>query len=300
MAPNYGSVNEIAMKLTTAGRRCSGLVTAALGVFTVALSAPAFSQVGGQNGADDVIHYAYAALFGTGVYRLDDRTVTVLRVPISYRFRDAERGHPGIRALLPVTFGSHSFDFDTIIGDLDVDLSTVSFVPGIEFNFALSPDWTVTTLASFGYGRDLDNNVSSQIYGAAVSSSYTFGKSRHEYRFGTQILVAGYQPSGRSDRVLARIGLGVDAKMPTTWRWGESPVFLNPQLITYFYTREVEFRTLSQERDFFDLRSEIQVGLAVGREQPWKFLGLKFDRVGLGYRYSDNVRGIKLFTRFPF
>ena len=249
---------------------------------------------------DDAVHHAYSALFGTGVYRLDDRTVTVLRIPLSYTFRDAAPGRPGIRALLPVTLGSHSFDFDDILDIQAEDVSTVSFVPGLELEFSVRPHWAIKPSAYFGYGRDFDNGVWSQIYGAGINSNYLFRNSRYDYRLGAQVLFAGYRTENRSDRAIVRFGIGVDAKIPTTWTWGGSSMFLNPQLITYYYTGEAEFNTLSTERDFFDLQTEIQVGLALGREEPLRFLGFRFDRIGLGYSYSDNVKGIKLFTRFPF
>ena len=264
------------------------------------LSAPAFSQVSEPGSTEDTIHYAYAALFGTGVYRLDDRTVTVLRIPFSYNIRDAEPGRPGIRALFPVSLGSHRFDFDDIFDIEEEDVSTVSFVPGLRLTFKVRQDWEVSSSANFGYGRDFDNGVSSTIYGAAVSSNYLFAESRYQYRFGTEALGAGYRPDGGSNRVILRLGAGIDAKVPTQWTWGGSAVFLNPQLITYFYSREAEFNTVSMQRDFFDVQTEIQVGLAIGRDKPLRVLGFRFDRIGIGYRYSDNVQGIKLFTQFPF
>jgi len=63
---------------------------------------------------------------------------------------------------------------------------------------------------------------------------------------------------------------------------------------------EVEFVTLSQDRGFIAAQAEIQLGLAIGRDPPMKMLGITIDRLGLGFRFSDNRDGIKLITRFPF
>ena len=52
---------------------------------------------------DQLTHYAYSALFGSGFYRLDDRSVAVLQIPLAYRLREPAGRRPGIRLLAPVT-----------------------------------------------------------------------------------------------------------------------------------------------------------------------------------------------------
>ncbi|MEN8207360.1 MAG: hypothetical protein ABFS24_15335 [Pseudomonadota bacterium] len=45
---------------------------------------------------------------------------------------------------------------------------------------------------------------------------------------------------------------------------------------------------------------EFEWGLALDFRKPRNLMGFKFDRIGLGFRYGDNIRGVRLVTRFPF
>jgi hypothetical protein len=45
---------------------------------------------------------------------------------------------------------------------------------------------------------------------------------------------------------------------------------------------------------------EFEVSLAMAFSKPRKLMGIEFDRIGLGFRYGDNVRGIRVVTKFPF
>ncbi len=62
-----------------------------------------FARADGVDNEEDFINYAFATWIGSGVYKMDDRNMTILRAPISWQFREAEQGKPGYKALLPVT-----------------------------------------------------------------------------------------------------------------------------------------------------------------------------------------------------
>ena len=58
----------------------------------------------------DLVHFSYATLLGTGIYRLDDRTISIFRIPISWTFREPTREKFGIKLLVPTAIGFHNFD----------------------------------------------------------------------------------------------------------------------------------------------------------------------------------------------
>ena len=49
-----------------------------------------------------------------------------------------------------------------------------------------------------------------------------------------------------------------------------------------------------------NVSGEFEWGIALGFEKPPVILGLKIQRIGLGFRYGDDIKGIRLITRFPF
>ena len=274
--------------------------TVLLFVATIFVAAPAHAQAVSPAAPGDTVHWAYSALFGTGVYRLDDRTVSVLRIPISFRIRDPHEGKPGVRLHTPISLGTHRIDIEEILGISEDDISTIAFVPGIQLDFPIGSRWNLTTAAYFGVGRDFSNDTWSEIVGAVVSASYTFDRNSYRYELGSNVTVAGYRNEGQDTKLMTRLGFGFSTQIPTRWRWGDRSLFINPQLIVYYYSNEVEFITLLQGQDFIDVGSEVQIGLALGADRPFSIFGFQFDRVGLGYRYSDDLKGVKLVGRFPF
>ena len=110
---------------------------------------------------DLAFHAAYAAMFGTGVYRLSDGTeAEVYRGNFSKRLRapPSEGGAgPGLRLLLPVTVGQQKRGD----GELSLDVPTervkqAAFLPGIELEFAPAERWTLRTRAQAGRSWQLD------------------------------------------------------------------------------------------------------------------------------------------------
>ena len=246
-----------------------------------------------------IVHFSYSALFGTGVYQVEDRTVAVVRVPISWELREPTREKPGIRFSAPITFGIDQFDLDSIIGILVEDqFASVSVLPGVTFSYPVRSNWMVDVSGHLGAGRDMTANENSMIYGARAGTRYTIENPVYPVNLGADILFAGHSPEDAKSRGITRFGIGADMKIPLNGTSNGSPLFLNPQLVAYYYSREVEF--LSPVDDLQTLRAEYQVGLALGRERPVKLLGLEFDRIGIAYRFSKDLEAIKLFVGFPF
>ena len=263
----------------------------------------AAANAGAQQPPDEIppgaIHFSYSALFGTGVYRLEDRTVATFRIPFQYRVRDAQPGKAGILLTAPLTFGAHDFDLGSIIGILfENQYATASLVPGVEFDFVVSEDWLVRANAHLGAGRDFTADESALIFGAGVTAVYAFEAWGKDARFGAEVLSAGHRPDDAKSRIITRLGTGLDIELPLARTWDGSPLFLNPHVVTYYYTNEVEFE--SPTADFTDLRAEYQVGIALGRRKHFRILGLAFDRLGVAYRFGEDLEAWKLFTSFPF
>ena len=260
---------------------------------------PATAQTVFQaNQAGDLVHYAYGNLFGTGYYQLDDRAVAIIQVPFGFQLREATREKFGMRIKIPTAVGLHNFEFDSV-PELDVDsLATVSVLPGIEFSFLVAERWELDPAVYLGYGRDLSNDVNSIIYGAGVTSRYEFNVGKPQMTFGSDLIYNGYTPEDGSARFITRLGLGLDAKVPTRWTIGDSNMFIGTHFTIYHYLNEIDFETIGGQD--ITVRNEIEVGLALGKDPMFKIFGFSFDRIGLSYRFSDETNAILLNTGFPF
>jgi len=67
------------------------------------------SPVGAVDQSEDIINYAYSNWIGSGFYKIDDRTVYLLRAPFSYTLKEADSENWGMALLFPATIGFHNF-----------------------------------------------------------------------------------------------------------------------------------------------------------------------------------------------
>lgn len=88
------------------------------------------------------VSYIYAAILGTGTYQIKGRRLTMLRLPFRWSKKDAENTPSRLRWLLPVVLGYDdldSVDSDIIDALLPNKLVTLTFLPGVEYRYPVSP-----------------------------------------------------------------------------------------------------------------------------------------------------------------
>ncbi len=127
----------------------------------------------GLEGDRDLLNWAYSAAFGTGYYTVGDDSVyiltTVPKVPVDW-FEDY-----GLKATfrLPLTFGVQNLDLGEIGDVLDLDnLKTITFVPGIDFRYAVSEKWELRPYAHIGMGTERTYDERATIHYFGVNSWY--------------------------------------------------------------------------------------------------------------------------------
>ena len=249
---------------------------------------------------NNIVNYSYAVVFGTGVYQVKDQTAFIFRVPFTYSLREPSPERPGMKLLLPALVGYYDYDYDKIFqGDTPGDAATLSFVPGLEFEYVMNERWRLKPYGQFGFGRDLKNNENARIAVGGVSSHYRIPhEGKWRYALGNTAIYTSYNPDNGGTQSMGILGVGIDLIYP----WGLT-VFgkesnLANYLIYYLYLDKPGFEQGDGRSE--SVSGEFEWGLALGFEKPSKFLGFEFERIGLGLRYSDDTKGIRLVTSFPF
>ena len=126
---------------------------------------------------EDTINYAYSSWIGSGFYKLEDRTVYLLRAPFSYTLRETDSQNWGLEVLLPATIGFHDNE--------DGNVGTLTFVPGLRLNYPVLDNWWLKPFGQFGFGKDFSGSDIAWIYGAGIKSLATFDLKSSELDFGT-------------------------------------------------------------------------------------------------------------------
>jgi hypothetical protein len=248
----------------------------------------------------DLINWYYAATYGTGIYTAGDRTVGVLKIPLSRTLRDSSDDQWGVRLLLPVTLGFYDFNFDSIVENgLPDRIGTLSFVPGVEFEKHVLPRWLLKPYVTAGMGWELDGDESAVIYDAGLRSRFRLGQHRETvFSLVNWLSLAGYYPSGGQNEPLGMFAIGVDIEVPFAGTMFGRPVVLSILPVYYYYFSRLRFAEFNDADN--KLHEQGELAFSVLAKQPFKVLGINVDRIGVAIRYNADVQGFRIFTSLPF
>ena len=247
-----------------------------------------------------VVNYSYAVIFGTGVYEVKDQEAFIFRVPLSYRVREPSRERPGIKLLLPALIGLYDYDHGKIFqGGSPGSAATLSFVPGLEFEYVMNERWRLKPYGQVGFGWDLKNNENSLIYVGGINSHYRIpNQGKWHFALGNMLAYTGFDSDDGGTQSVGILGTGIDMIYPWGVHMFGQETNLANYLIYYLYLDNPSFKQGDNRSK--SVSGEFEWGLALDFKKPRNLMGINFDRIGLGFRYGDNIKGIRLVTKFPF
>jgi hypothetical protein len=285
------------LKLSTAARALIVLL-AALGLLHAA--APAAAQSRAAQSEEQLLNWYYGAVFGTGVYRTGDRTVSVLQIPFSHQFQPRTDEQYGFKLNVPVSFGFYDFHFDELLdGRTPHSVGTVSVFPGIEFDIPIADNWVVGPYANAGRGWEISGPESAWIYAAGVKSriSHSIGNDS-VLSLGNQLTLSGYRPDGGPNQPLGLFVAGLNLEMPTDLRLWDHPMRVSYHLIYYYYFSRLPYPLSDNINNKISEEGEIGISLSTPKPISTKLFDL--DRVGLAFRVGSGIEAVRLFFTLPY
>jgi hypothetical protein len=254
------------------------------------------------------IPWAYSAYFGTGAYEVDGaETLYVIRAAPSWRIREANLDEQGRRSIgwrvrVPIAFGLHEFDTSNLGAAVSLDnVSTLTAVPGVEFDIPMTERWSLRPFANFGWGGQIGGGTSAWVYWTGLKSRFEFSADGFDWAIVSALTYSGYthgtsaSRAHTSSRVLPLL-TAFEFDRPIEKKIGGEPVHL---YWTFGYTDYLadEPLLLGSLVTSVHIDDEWEVGMAFGRgKEPLKLWRLRWDRVGIAYRFSSDHRfqGISL------
>ena len=257
---------------------------------------------------EDQGHWATAAFFGTGWYRVDkQREAFVFRVPprqVLSRSAWKEDGtrQLGIEIHYPVTLGLHQIDEVPDFIEFD-NYGTISFTPGIELEIPVSERWHLRPYAHLGVGYERKSGDWAGIWYGGLKSRYRLDEDEAtRWSLLNALTWSGFNPESGSAEQYASVMAGFEYNRRLARRSpGSDPVWLNAHL-TYSYLLDqlnFSFNPLFE----VSIRDEWEIGLALGlRDRKIRIAFLGFEQLGLSYKTSSNgdYRAITFNLRSPF
>jgi hypothetical protein len=277
------------------------MVARFLALFALACAATAPCRAQTQD--TNPFHWAYAASFGGGVYRLGDGTeAQTYRGNFSVRLRETEDHRAGVRLLLPVALGLQNLDDDALPVDRPSDkIEHIAFLPGVELEHRAGERWTLRTRAHFGRAEELEGTKqSARLAAVGLRSRVAFDEAPGSPALINGILWTGFDPSGGARRSLLQFTAGIELDIPAArWRVRDSPMRWRPHVLKDWYYRPPPALAFGDE-GFERLDDEWQLGVAAAREDGFKILFFRFEAVGVAYRFSEHSAGVRFYLNSVF
>jgi hypothetical protein len=260
----------------------------------------ALAQAALRASEEQLVNYAYATQLGSGVYDISGRTLQIYRLPFGYTFSQPSGKRPGVRLTMPLTIGFVDFEpRDVIDSGLPENLDTLSFEPGVELDFALTPQWHVLPFAQAGRAWDRTGDGDATVYSLGAHLVGLVSQAWLDLRFDVGATYAVVDPSGdpRSDSLVVlqtgiegRHTLGLDiAGHPLDWG-----AYL---LVQSFLDRPDE--PLDQSPDRAD-RYQFETGVTIGPRSKVTVWRIPVPRLGVGYRFGRDLGVWRFVIGVPF
>jgi hypothetical protein len=268
---------------------------------------PLAAQTTGYDTARQV-HWATAAFFGTGWYRVsDNREAFIFRVPPRQVLSepawsgDGER-RLGVEIFYPLAFGLHRLEDVPDFIDFD-NYGTVTFTPGVAVEIPLSDRWRLRPHAHFGVGYERTSKEWARIYYGGIRSQYLLAENQNQsIALLGAVSYAGYKPDfeARGQYGSALVGFEGSLRSRKLTLAG-APARLNWHLTYSYLFDNLQFHVGPDE--VVTVRDEWELGLALARDGGrLRFGFLGFEQIGLSFTTSSNgeYRGITVNLRSPF
>jgi hypothetical protein len=271
---------------------------AALVALSVATSASAQDQL--RAGEEQLVNYAFATELGSGVYEISGRTLQIYRLPFNYVISEPEEGRPGVRLTLPLTLGLVDFKpQDVLDTGLPDNFDTLSFVPGIELDFLLTPHWHLLPFAQAGRAWDLASDSDATVYSLGAHAAATKDYESFGLRFDVGATYAAVEPDqGLPSDDFVLIEAGIESRRPLDLKLRGHDFDWGAYLLADFFANRSS-APLDKAADAAN-RLQLELGLTFGPRLRITVWRIPVPRLGIGYRFSGDLGVWRLVFGQPF
>jgi hypothetical protein len=247
-----------------------------------------------------VINFGFATQLGSGIYTLSGRTLQVYRLPFSWQLPAANDARVQARLTLPLTIGLADFNpIDVLENGLPEGLDTASFVPGIELSIAVADNWHLEPFVEAGVARDRTNELDQRVYSVGLRSRYELEDGAIHWEFLEEVLhMTVEQKSADSTDDCSRIRLGTTARraLDATVMGRRADYLVYGFVDVYTDTPAGPADGESGEGG----GAQLEVGVTFGTVEPWRIWGVPLPRLGVGYRFGEDLSVLRVVFGGPF
>jgi hypothetical protein len=245
-------------------------------------------------------NYAFASELGSGIYEINDRTVTVYQLQPGYQLRPAapRGGRPGIKIIVPITVGFFNFQTSDLVHlQIPTSIGALSLEPGVELDYWIDDDWDIYPYVKGGGTFASSAAINAIIYDLGVRSDYRFDLLSGAALWRADLTYAGvHYTSDLPNDSFTRLRDAVEVRRNLPWVARGHAVQIGPYAIADVYLNAptgpasgISARTL-----------QFEAGLMLDVSPRWEVRGWPLPRIGIGYREAGILSGWRLVIGDPF
>jgi hypothetical protein len=254
------------------------------------------AQDGGDGSSTPAVH-PFAFALGSGDSAASETKVYDLRIPMYFTLIPVEDRPWGLRLKVTAFAGVYKFTVDEAI-DLNLRFQSLAATPGVEFLVPVGGGWILKPFTEIGYAYDFDDELGFGVWSVGMRTLVTWPIGKIDLSFGTKVQYFSTFTSNLSladDFGEVRLGLNASHPLPFTIDGNQSNLslyFIRRQYIDAFIARD--------EGDPLEIQYSNELGFAFDTTPKVKLWFFKLPRIGIGYRWGQNIRGLRLNFGFPF
>lgn len=256
-------------------------------------------------------NFAFANYLGSGFYTTSGQKVFVLQIPLDHTIREMADDQAGIVLNLPLTIGFVNFKGLDILDEQGIstqsidppglpsinDATTLTFLPGIEYQHPVTKDWTVIPFADYGFARDFNNKQNILVIGFGVKSYYDFPLGDATVTLGNRFLHASERAKSLAiNSSYSVIETGLNYRVNSDYEFENGALQSNLYYINLYYPNDVEF--LQQTTQPIRVGVENEVGITFSNIPD--FLFFEKPELGIGIRVGNDITAYRIIFGAPF
>jgi len=243
-------------------------------------------------------NFAFAHYLGTGFYSTSGQDVFVVQIPLSHTIKQKTNTEAGWALNLPLTFGVINIDgIDANnVPDLN-DVTTLTFLPGIEYQYPVTHNWTISPFLDYGFARDLNSSNNVLVTGAGIKSTYHLPVYSSMLILGNRFLYAREESKDTDDNSdYTLIETGLNYRVASTFTPDEQQLYSNLYYINFYYPDSL----VLLERTDNPIRVGIEHEIGITFSNMPDFLFFEKPELGVGVRFGNDVNVFRIVFGAPF
>lgn len=266
----------------------------------LSLSVPAFAE-------DSVpaLGFAFSHYTGSGIYVVDERSVQVYNIPISFSPMKIEDHRLGLKVTLPISLGFYDFKASDVIDHgLPEQVGTASFLPGVRFDFRVTDRWLLGPFVEAGVAKDFEGGELVLVGGTGIESELRFLDADTVGILRNRLVAAGSRTAdtGVGESYL-EFRTSVEMAFLLPMRVGGYETDLTCFTGAYVFYKPPEAtatRLLGEPLGSEDTWVQWEVGITFGTRPGAKWWKVPIPRMGLSYRFGDGEDAVRIVFGAPF